>query len=319
MSLDPSARPVRTRRPGGSRRSAPGPRGRGSRALAVRVLGTALAVLVAAFAGLVGASPASAATGAYIRLAHLSPDTPAVDVYVAPFGQTSAPQVIRGVGYGAVSAYQKVPPGRYTIAMRAAGAGASTPAVISATVNATEGSAHTVAGVGRFSSLNLTVLTDDLTLPPAGQARVRVIQASSRVPTLKVAADNGPVIAGAAQFATTSDYQTVPAGTWTLRLSGANGSTTARVKLDAGGVYSVIVLDGANGGLQTVTRVDARGAQVVPNSEAGVDAGLGGTAGIPRSGWLVAGAGAATVLLASLAGLFVAARRSTGGRHGADA
>lgn len=283
-----------------------------------RLLGALLAVVVAGMAGLVGAAPASAAAGSYVRLAHLSPDTPEVDVYLTPFGKSAAVVVLRGVGYGALSPYQQLPAGRYSVAMRAAGAAPSSPPVISVTVNATAGSAHTVAGVGRFSSLGLKVLDDDLALPPAGQARVRVIQASARVPSLNVSTENGPVASNVA-FATTTDYQTVPAGSWTLSLEGTeNGAnSTAKVALAAGAVYSVVVLDAPDGGLKTVVRTDARGAKVVP--DAGVNAGFGGAAESPWSGWIVAGAGAGGVLLAVVVGLLVAARRAGGGgRHAAS-
>ena len=36
----------------------------------------------------------------WIRLAHLSPDTPKVDVYVSSFGNDDDPTVLRSVGYG---------------------------------------------------------------------------------------------------------------------------------------------------------------------------------------------------------------------------
>ena len=58
--------------------------------------------------------PAGAATGAdtvgYVRLAHLSPDTPAVDVYLAAPDSTK-PRVFPGVGYGVVSDYLELAPG----------------------------------------------------------------------------------------------------------------------------------------------------------------------------------------------------------------
>ena len=69
--------------------------------LAVRRL---LTLLVAA-AGLLLAGPgvAGATQGdSYLRLAHLSPDTPNVDVYVASVSDPAKSFVVPGVGYGAV-------------------------------------------------------------------------------------------------------------------------------------------------------------------------------------------------------------------------
>src|SRR5262245_28782637 len=91
----------------------------------------ALTVAVAALAGLgmslMASSPAAgAATGSsvgYVRLAHLSPDTPAVDVYLAKIGDSSfAPQVFPHVGYGVMSSYLPLPTGTYAVSMRQQGA-----------------------------------------------------------------------------------------------------------------------------------------------------------------------------------------------------
>jgi len=261
------------------------------------------AVLLAGGVLLAVAPSAHAVTGSYIRLAHLSPDTPKVDVYVTSYQRSSFKLVLRGVGYGAVSPYQRLEPGLYTVSMRNAGAAESTPPVLSASVRAASGTAHTVAGVGRYADLGLRVLKDDLTLPPAGQARVRVVQASAKVPTLDVRVANGPVIAQGAAFATTTPYAVVPAGRWTLQVGagGDSSPTTASVDLAPGAVYSVIVLDGPGGALTVVPRTDATGAGVVPTE--GVDAGAGGTAvQTSGTGRYAAAAGAAALALALLLG-----------------
>ena len=75
----------------------------------------------------VAASSAGAVTVGYVRLAHLSPDTPKVDVWLTSFKGSSYSQVFRGVGYGVVSPYQRVAVGTYTVAMRPPGADESVP------------------------------------------------------------------------------------------------------------------------------------------------------------------------------------------------
>ncbi|MFG1652048.1 DUF4397 domain-containing protein [Micromonospora sp. NPDC049275] len=257
------------------------------------LLGTALAAATAA--------PASADTVGYVRLAHLSPDTPAVDVYLAA-PDAAKPKVFPGVGYGVVSDYLKLPPGRYAVAMRVAGTPASEPPVLTTEVAVVSGRAYTVAGVGRHADLGLRVLTDDLSAPAQGRAKVRVVQASVRTPVLDVAAADGPTIADGVQFATTTDYQQVEPGAWRLRLTGAGGpSTDAEVRLTGGAVYSLLVLDGKQGGLTAELRRDAEGGSVVPAG--GVDTGAGGTSGAGlgayplMAGGLAAAAGVASVLL----------------------
>lgn len=296
-----------------------------------RTLRQLLALGTAALLGVglttVAAAPAVAAGVGYVRLAHLSPDTPAVDVYLAEAAGSAEPRVFPAVGYGVVSGYLALPVGRYAVAMRQAGAPASAQPVLTTEVAVTAGDAYTVAGVGRYADLGLRVLDDDLSAPAAGRAKVRVVQASVRAPVIDVAAGSGPTIADGVQFATTTPYSQVEPGSWKLRLDSAGGSsTTADVRLAAGTVYSLLVLDAEQGGLTTELRVDARGGSVVPDG--GVETGAGGArdavagqdrvrlaekvdGGGPdgRAYPLIAAGAVAGVLLAALAVVVVLLRR----------
>ncbi|MBA2553798.1 MAG: DUF4397 domain-containing protein [Geodermatophilaceae bacterium] len=276
----------------------------GTRTALAAVTAIALGALAVAFAPAAGA-----ATGSYLRLAHLSPDTPAVDVYVVSAANPQDQILLQGVGYGTLSEYQTVNGGTYTVSMRPAGADASTPPVISTTLSADEGAAYTVAGVGSFNDLGLTVLSDDLTLPPAGQSRVRVIQASASQPELDISVDGGPSLGEDVPFATTTDYSTVSAGEWTLRVDGGTGlGATLPLTVAAGAVYSVLILDESAGGLTVVTRVDAlssAGGGIIPAG--GVETGAGGTATDDSGTAPAALAGVAAILV--LTGLMALAFR----------
>ena len=129
------------------------------------------------------ASTAATGTG-WIRLAHFSPNTPAVDVYLYSFGDASAQIVLHHVAYGDASPYEQVPTGDYTVAMRAAGASATSSPVLSASVDVAAGHAYTVAGLGPESGLRLQVLDDELTTPPGqrscGSSRPRSSRTWSR-------------------------------------------------------------------------------------------------------------------------------------------
>jgi Domain of unknown function (DUF4397) len=239
------------------------------------------AASVAAVLALVGALTVATQAHAegpvgYVRLAHLSPDTPKVDVYVSKVGDTAPPQVFEHVGYGIMTSYMPLPVGTYAVAMRTEGAPASSPPVLTTQVTVAEGGAYTVAGVGKFAGLGLKVLTDDLSRPAAGQAKVRVIQASVNAPVLDVELTDGTLVAKGATFASTTDYRIVNPGTWTLRLrpNGSSVATTLGADLAAGSVYSLLVLDGPNG-LALQLRADARGGANVPDG--GIDAGGGGS------------------------------------------
>ncbi|MGY1730868.1 DUF4397 domain-containing protein [Geodermatophilus sp. SYSU D01045] len=277
----------------------------------------AVVALTAAVAGL-PAGPAAADDGGLLRLAHLSPDTPAVDVYVDSVADPTAGQVFPAVGYGTVSDYRSVPAGTYAVSMRAAGADPESPPVLSTTVQVGADSAHTVAGVGPFADLGLEVLDDDLTPPPPGTARMRVVAAAAGAQTLDVAVPGGPSLATGLAFADTTGYVDVPAGATAVTVTPQGGQATdLPVHVDAGSVYSVLVLDRAGGGLTVRTALDAAGPGVVPTG--GVEAGAGGAAGT-ASPPVLAVAGAA--VLAAGAGLVLLAPRRTAagaapGRHAA--
>ena len=245
----------------------------------MRRLARVLCVVVLGTAGSAAGLPtASAADGGFLRLAHLSPDTPAVDVYVDSVSDPDAGVVLEGVGYGVVSDYQAVPPGSYTVAMRTAGAAADTPAVLSTTVQVDAGSARTVAGVGYFADLGLEVLEDDLTLPPPGSARVRVVAAAAGAGALDVSLADGPPLASALAFASASDYVEVPGGAATLRVTPEGGQATdLPLDVAAGSVHTVLVLDRSGGGLTVQPLLDAASMGAVPTG--GVATGAGGTAG----------------------------------------
>jgi hypothetical protein len=237
-----------------------------------------VAVVCALLALLAVPVPAQAASGCFLRLAHLSPDTPRVDVTVTAFSRPDWSIKLDGVGYGDISGYQRIEPGAYTIAMRPAGADPASKPVISATLDGTDGRAYTVAGLGNYAELALRVLDDDIGLPPAGQARMRVVNAAPRAGNLTVSRD-GAAVVERAPFGQASGYGLVQAGRTVLKLTSEKASgAELPITLEAGSVYSVLVLE-HNGVLSTVTREDAKGAEVVPNGA--IEAGFGGLATPP--------------------------------------
>ena len=264
-----------------------------------------LTMLLAASALLLGipaatayASSATTGTG-WIRLAHLSPNTPAVDVYLYSFGNSNAQIVLHHVAYGTVSPYEAVTAGDYSVAMRASGASATSQPVLSTSVTIKADHAYTVAGVGPESGLRLQVLDDELTTPP-GKFLVRVIQASLKQQTVKVTC-GGQTIVPKATFASVTSYQALPAGTWTMAAIGSGGTASQSFKMDAGTVHTLVVLDGSNG-LQIVNLEDAAGSGKPPVG--GVTTGFGGTAphgpGSPVPWVALIGAGALLALTGGL-------------------
>jgi Domain of unknown function (DUF4397) len=271
----------------------------------LRAITRRLFMLLAASALLLGipaatSAFASTATGTgWIRLAHLSPNTPAVDVYLYSFGNSNAQIVLHHVAYGTVSPYESVAAGDYSVAMRAAGASATSQPVLSTSVTIKADHSYTVAGMGPESGLRLQVLDDELTTPP-GQARVRVIQASLKQQVVTVSFGSA-VLATSLKFADVSPYQTVAPGTETVTVSSSGGDVTSSVTLLAGTVHTLVVLDGASG-LEVVNLEDAAGSGQPPAGGAGT--GFGGTEphgpGSPAPWLAVIGAGSLLALTGGL-------------------
>ena len=213
----------------------------------------------------------------WIRLAHLSPNTPPVDVYLYSFGNSHAMVMIPHVAYGTVSPYEKVKAGEYTVAMRGAGAAPSSQPVLSTSVQITPGGAFTVAGMGPAKGLRLQVLRDQLTTPP-GRSLVRVIQASLRYQKITVLA-NHRTLAKALIFAHVTNYVSTPSGSFNVHVAGMGGKGAAHITLAPGTIHTLVVLDTSGHGLRIDNLVDAAGSSVDPVG--GAATGFGGTAPYP--------------------------------------
>jgi hypothetical protein len=254
----------------------------------------------------VGARAASASTGVgWIRLAHLSPNAPSVDVYLYSFGNSSAVIVLDHVSYGTVSPFEQVAAGDYTVAMRAAGAPASSKPVLSTAVDVAAGHAYTVAGMGPASGLRLQIIPDRLTTPP-GKAMVRVIQASLNQPVVAVTVAHTS-LARHLKFASVTAYRAVKPGTWSIRVAGSSERATDTVSLMAGSLYTLVVLD-APGKLVIDCLMDAQGSKVAPMGAP--QTGFGGTAARPGAALMPwAAAGLAGLLTAATGTVLVMRRR----------
>ena len=89
-------------------------------------------------------------TDSYLRVAHLSPDAPAVDVWV------DGGVVLQDVAFGDFSSYLKLNSGMHRI--QVSPANQTTPIVIDAQVTLTTGTYTTVAATGRLASIAPVVL-----------------------------------------------------------------------------------------------------------------------------------------------------------------
>ena len=269
-----------------------------TRLTAITMLIGGTAALVAATSPAASAAPAAAADG-WIRIAHLSPQAPAMDMYVYPFGNPGRPLVLKDVSYGAVSAYMAVRPGQYTVAMRGFGAPASSKPALTTSFMVSAGTAYTLAALGPDPGLRTEVLKDQMTTP-AGKAVVRVLQASLRQHLVTVS--YGPdILARQLAFGAATSYAAVSPGAQTMRFTAPGQHTAMPVTLAAGTVHTIVVLDDSSG-LKADAVTDASGSQIMPKGA--VSAGFGGTAPRPPANpvpWLVTIAAGALLAAAGLA------------------
>lgn len=265
-----------------------------SRCLVLRSLAAVGLAALAAGTGMVVAAPAAVAAGVgYVRLAHLSPDTRSLDICLLAVPDTGRRIMVPAVGYGAVSGYFPLGEGRYSVVMRDAGVAEDGPVVLRTEVTVAVGDAYTVSAVGHTASLSAQINSDDLALPAAGRAKVRVVHASAARRKLAVSIVDGATIATDVEFTTTTAYKDVDPGEWIIRLRSTDGGTAEVTATGAaGGVYSIFLLDagnGGNGGIAVQVRADARSGATVPRG--GIDTGGGGTAdrGFPTLALAVGG------------------------------
>jgi hypothetical protein len=227
--------------------------------------------------GIAPAGASAVTSFGWLRLAHLSPNTPAVDVYLYSVGQPTALVVLKHVAYGDESPYERVAAGDYTVAMRSAGAAPGTKPVLSTLVDVAGGHAYTVAGMGPFSALRLQVLSDQLSTPP-GKALVRIIQASLLDKRVNVKVGS-QTVANGLQFGSATSYLTVTPGATTASVTSGTAKASSQVSFAAGSIHTLVILDDP-GHLSIQVLEDAAGSSAVPVGAAGT--GFGGTAA--RSG-----------------------------------
>lgn len=228
-----------------------------------RPLLAALAVALVAVA--LPAAPATAVSrDGWVRLAHMSPDTAAVNITLSSLSGDVTLFRLQNVGYGAVSKYMKLPQGTYALAMVPAGQNDpnATP-VVSGSVQITAGRAETLAAIGKNDALKTTVFSDDLAAVHGDDARVRIVQASVNHSSVDATAGS-TTVASAAGFGDVSKYATVKAGSTAIDLKAGSDSKTVTQQFAAGSSHTLFVIDDAKGDLTVSPALDSAAATETP-------------------------------------------------------
>ena len=154
------------------------------------------------------ASLAPVVSAAEVRVAHLSPDAPAVDVLV------DGMPAFTNISFGEITGYADLPAGTYQV--QVVPAGTSGPAVIDASIPLPAFGAFTVAALNNLDDISAEIYADENIRIP-GSTRVRFVHASPGTPAVDIAvANNGPVLFPNVSFGESGGYVSVPEGTYDL-------------------------------------------------------------------------------------------------------
>lgn len=193
---------------------------------------------------------------ARLRVVHASPDAPPVDVVVAD------QLVFRYVRFGETTFYAPMAAGRVNVKVLTADANRTE--VINTDLDLTADTAYTLLAVGGMANIEPLVLVDDNALPEAGQAKVRLVNASPDAPAVDVAVKGGEVLFDNVAFKSATAYKTVDANRYDLEVRSAGTPDIVLdvpgVNLQPGSVSTIFVVGQVNGPspLQAEVRLDRR-------------------------------------------------------------
>ncbi len=178
-----------------------------------------------------------------LRVAHASPDAPAVDVLVD--GAVAVP----GLAFGMVTDYLEVPAGEYEVAVNVADTDTTVfgPVTLelgaedyTAVANGEVTSDDTEFTVSVFEDTNGANIGDD-------EVRLRAVHASPDAPTVDVTVDDGALtVFDDVSFGESSGYTVVPAGTYEVEVRPGDGSAPVfevpGVELAGGSTYTAFAV-----------------------------------------------------------------------------
>jgi len=199
----------------------------------------------------------SSLLAADVRVAHLSPDAPAVDVLVGA-DDVNKSAVLENVSFPAVSDYLTVDDGNYFIDVAATG---TTAPVIDVDDIALSGDL-TIAAVNMLADIEPIVLVDDRTVVD-GKAKLRAVHASPNAPSVDIFVDGAGLLPALTdlEFKEATGYLELDPGAYTFRFR-ATGSTddvfvVEDLQLDASTNYSAFAIGELGSSFAVLPTVDA--------------------------------------------------------------
>lgn len=231
-----------------------------------------------------GDGPLARAVGAdaAVRVVRFTAVGSAVSVRFSGYAGGVRTVSVPGGTVPAAGGYAPVPPGLYVVTVRSA-----LPVSPLLTLRVQPGAAYTVGVLVHAGTVQALLVHDDLTAPPPGSGRVRLVLAAAGTRRAAVALASGLVLADAAPFGTVTGYHTVRAGSWRVTVIAARAAgsvvprrpsprAAAEVAIGSGSLTTLVVVDAPSGGLAVRALTDAVGARRSPGGP--VPAGEGGMA-----------------------------------------
>jgi uncharacterized surface protein with fasciclin (FAS1) repeats len=189
-----------------------------------------LLLLVLSLVVMIGILPAAnvgATAVTRVRVAHFSPDAPAVTIFL-----DGAPAGIQDLSFGNISGWVEIPAGSYSVAVVPVGAPLESAAIGPVNLSFRAGAFTTIAAIGSLADGTLTATTINENYRPieGGEARVTVFHGIEDAPNVDVILPDGTQIVRNLRFGQ-SQTVTVPAGGYDLRVVPAGASSPVVINL----------------------------------------------------------------------------------------
>ncbi|MFW5748591.1 MAG: DUF4397 domain-containing protein [Chloroflexota bacterium] len=163
----------------------------------------------------------------HVRFAHLSPDTPAVEIYID--GERSN---IESLTFGDLTGWIELPAGTYNVAVAPAGTSIDAAAIGPANFSLPQGGWVTVAAIGSLNAgtLRAATVNERYSVLEPGEASVTVFHAIEDAPTVDVILPDGTALVEDLAFGRGATL-TVPQGTYDLAVVPANATSPVVIDL----------------------------------------------------------------------------------------
>ncbi len=161
-----------------------------------------------------------------IRVAHLSPDTPAVDVYV------DGAKVISGLEFNGITGWIELEAGSYSIAVSPAGTSVDDAAIGPATLSFGGGAWTTIAATGSLSAgtLGPAIISEDIGALAPTDTFITVFHGIEDAPAVDVILPDGTAVISGLAFGESVSL-TLPEGTYNLQVVPAGATSPVVIDL----------------------------------------------------------------------------------------